>query len=85
MTMEHIELQGETLALYFICGVFCLVGWVSRFFGSRCAYRYGAICVDWHCWCPAVRVCVSEVFTLFLVWTVNHSVLRCVFVSTVSL
>ncbi|CAD6250624.1 unnamed protein product [Miscanthus lutarioriparius] len=23
-------------------------------------WRYGTICVDWHCWCPAVRFCVSE-------------------------
>jgi len=80
MTTEHIELQGETLALYFICGVFRLVGWVSRFFGSRCAYRYGAIYVDWHCWCPAVRVCVSEVFTLSLFGLLivqSHSVCLC--------
>jgi hypothetical protein len=80
MSMEHIELQGETLAFYFICGVFCLIGWVSWFFGSRCAYRYGAICMDRHCWCPAVCVCVSEVFTLSLSGTLivqSYSVCLC--------
>lgn len=78
MTMERTELQGEALAFYFIRGVFCFAGRGSRFLGSRCAYGYGAICVDWHCWHPAVRVCVSEVSTLSLFVPLNQSCNVCV-------
>lgn len=66
MTIECIELQGETLAFHFICGVFCLVGWGSRLFGSRCTYRYRTICMDWHCWYPTVCLRVSQVFAICL-------------------
>ena len=77
--MERAELQGEALAFYFVRGVVCFAGRGSGFLGSRCAYGYGAICVDWHCWHPAVRVCVSEVSTLSLFVPLNQSCSVCVF------
>ncbi|XP_062223004.1 uncharacterized protein LOC133921920 isoform X1 [Phragmites australis] len=60
LTLRRLRVEGETLAFYFIRGVICLIGWGSGVFGSRCTYRYGTICLDWHCWCPIVCVCVSE-------------------------
>jgi hypothetical protein len=53
MTTERTELQGETLAFYFLCGVFCLIGRGSWFL-VQAVLRLRATCMDWHCWCPTV-------------------------------
>ena len=66
MWIEFVELQGETLAFHFICCIFRLIGWGGRVFGSRRTYRHRSICVDWHCWCHTVCLCVSQVFATSL-------------------
>lgn len=60
MTIECTELQGETLAFHFICGIFCLIGWGSWVSCSRRTYGDRTICMDWHRWCPTVCLCVSQ-------------------------